>query len=1340
MHKLFACTVVIFFLVQVMTGALPRLIEDELDLEPTQPRGSSGLLEIAEVYSQEGAPLSVYAGQQTSCALLDDRTMQCWGYNGDGQAGIGGTSSNVNIPYDVLGFGIGRVAVKVSMGSQSSCVLLDNADVKCWGDNSYGNIGDGSTADRRSAVSVDIPTGVVPTDVFAMSSRACMTTNVSGLYCWGSNGNGELGLGNKTDAHVPTGPVQFDAGRSAVQVVGGAYHTCALLDNGSVSCWGDGNHGQHGDGSIADATSPHSYVGLPSGRTAVKLASTYYATCALLDNSSVYCWGNKLLGIGWNGIGQSLSNTPVAVVNLTSATPVDLFAGPFTVCVALGDGDTKCWGRASNGMLGRGLGLNHNSFYDTPESLTVLPYGRSATHVGLGEDHSCVRLDDASIGCFGNANSGQLGNQFGVANNKRGTMNFDQQTYAPNRVTSITEGVSVNLTLQADIYDERGENLSITANTPPGMVFDASTMSLSGSPQFWGQSPTYQISITGTSINVTGTYALQVSRDTDGDGFADLVDDDDDGDGISDSRDSCALTFGNSTDDVLGCPDSDGDGYSNQGDVFPFDGTQFSDADSDGFGDNSSGVLPDACPAIYGSSTRNAEFGCPDADGDGWADQSDAFDADGSQWNDTDSDGFGDSLIGFQGDACPTVVGTSTRDRFGCADADGDGWSDDGDDFPAEPTQWSDRDLDGYGDNQTAGAALIDAFPGDTTQWNDTDGDGHGDNPYGTQGDWFPNDPSRWQDSDRDGVADEDDAFPNDASQREDSDGDGFGDDINGTNGDAFPDDPDEWADPDGDGYGSNVDAFPNDGSQWNDTDGDGHGDNPYGTEGDWFPNDATRWQDSDRDGVADEDDAFDNDATQWNDTDGDGHGDNPSGTAADRFPDDPSRWQDSDRDGVADEDDAFPNDASQQTDRDGDGYGDNPNGNRGDTFPDDASEWADTDADGIGNNADAFPFDPSQTTDADGDGFGDDPRGSGADRFPNDATQWSDIDGDGYGDNAEGTDPDAFIADPTQWSDADGDGYGDNPTGRQADAFPAEVSQWEDQDGDGFGDNQSGANPDPYLFDFDNDGYNDSIDPLPKLASPGDLDNDGTPDSEDAFPEDFREWADSDGDGEGDNADPDDDNDGWADTDELRQGTDPYSGASQPVDSFEIVIPGTQVGLGAWDLIGMFGGIPLFFWIMFGFATRNGRTARFEDELRAAQTRDELEHVALRWEFMLMLRMLGPHQGIRLERLRAELDDRFEAEGQNLSHLERHEADQTALVVEAMDQDVSESSTEDKAVVELPQASTNSTAEPTSAAPAASVEAQKTDEQGYEWYTTEDGTNYYRLTKSGDQWQPFDG
>jgi len=689
-----------------------------------------------------------------------------------------------------------------------------------------------------------------------------------------------------------------------------------------------------------------------------------------------------------------------------------------------------------------------------------------------------------------------------------------------------------------------------------------------------------------TVLSDDGTW-FTVWNDEDADADNDLQDqfpyeasqwDDLDGDGYGDnpvglSPDDCVTNPGNSTIISLGCPDSDGDHYADKDEPFPNDYTQWMDTDFDGYGDNFSGTRGDDCPTIYGTSTRNNTLGCPDLDYDGWADSQDIFDNDSSQWADQDGDGFGDQLNGLQGDACPSIVGNSTEDRFGCVDSDGDGYSDDGDDLFQNPTQWKDRDGDGYGDNQSETATMSDVFPADGTQWNDTDGDGHGDNPYGTQGDWFPNDATRWQDSDRDGVADEDDAFPNDSSQIIDLDNDGYGDDANGSDPDVFPDDP---------------------------------------------------------------------------------------------------------------------------------------------------TEWADTDGDEVGNNADAFPFDPSQQTDSDGDGFGDNERGSGADKFPNDSTQWSDIDGDGYGDNQDGTNPDAFIADPTQWADADEDGYGDNPTGRQADGFVNDATQWLDQDGDGLGDNLSGNNPDPYLFDFDNDGYNDSIDPLPKLASPGDLDNDGTPDVDDLFPEDFREWADADGDGEGDNADTDDDNDGWADTDELREGTDPFSSSSQPVNSFEIVLPGTTIGLGAWDLIGMFGGIPLFCWIGFGFVTRNGRTAKFETRLREANTRDELEGVARQWEYSLMLRLLGPHQGIRLERLRAELDDRYEAQNQRLSSIEPEPHDQTEMVEEAMNVD-------EKSVPAI---------QPDK--PAANLSGVA-DGKGYEWITQDDGVSWFRIENSDAEWELFE-
>ena len=597
---------------------------------------------------------------------------------------------------------------------------------------------------------------------------------------------------------------------------------------------------------------------------------------------------------------------------------------------------------------------------------------------------------------------------------------------------------------------------------------------------------------------------------------------DSDEDGYGDNAlgilpDSCPFEFGNSTNDRYGCSDFDGDGWSDTRDFFPNDKTQWNDTDLDGYGDSITGTRSDSCPNTYGTSTYNNTLGCPDQDFDGWADIDDKFQFDSSQWQDDDNDGYGNELNGFEGDSCPSIYGNSSNDRFGCLDSDGDGWSDDGDALPNNPTQWLDRDGDGFGDNQ-------------------------------------------------------------------------------------------------------------------------------LGTEPDVFPTDGTQW-----------------------------------------------------------------------IDFDGDGYGDNILGNQGDAFPDDPLEWKDSDGDYLGDNADMFPFDPTQTEDRDGDGMGDNPMGIGADKFPDDPTQWGDIDGDGYGDNPLGNNPDVFITDATQWFDRDGDGRGDNDQGRNYDRFPDNPTQWIDLDEDGLGDNQSGTNADPFLNDFDNDGYNDSVDILPKLESPGDLDADGCLDEVDAFPSNSQECVDTDGDGVGDNADSDDDGDGWTDADEERLGTDSLSASDQPIDSFEIVIPGTAVGLGAWDLIGIFGGIPLFAWLAFGFATRNGRCARYEELLKEATSRDELEQVALRWEYSLMLRMLGPHQGIRLERLRAELDDKFE----NATYDETDIGfDQTSIV-----------ENEGKDIPPINESFTGPTKE---------TAATSTDDSGYEWFKQGE-YNWYRPVGSNDEWFKFE-
>jgi hypothetical protein len=561
----------------------------------------------------------------------------------------------------------------------------------------------------------------------------------------------------------------------------------------------------------------------------------------------------------------------------------------------------------------------------------------------------------------------------------------------------------------------------------------------------------------------------------------------------------------------------------------------------------------------------------PDPDLDGWnsTDQGDgrvdAFPDDGTQWNDSDGDAFGDNPApALRPDACVDVAGNSTSDRFGCPDADGDGYSDpdvgwgvdDGADlWPEDPEQWEDIDGDGRGDNYLYGVqqgSMLridqrgDEFPNDATQWNDTDGDGWGDN-WGNAT-WTQDRPSAWP-----GAYVEEalmpDRFPLDRTQWMDSDNDGFGDNPNSGVADGCPSVPgnsifDRLGCPDADGDGwsdptvnwtasaecDQADAFPFDASQWCDSDGDGYGDNESGTTPDQCPNqggtstrDVYGCADRDGDGYSNGGDSFPDDASQWSDTDGDNRGDNPNGSNPDLYPEDPTQWADSD----------------------GDGYGDNPSGTNGDRFPSDPRQWADSDGDGFGDNlidedgdglseagdvcpllagnsnapvsrgcpdtdsdgytdpVDAFPTNPFQWNDTDGDGYGDnsavnggddcitefgtsntsgvfgcpdrdfDGRADHIDAFPDDISQWADVDGDGYGDNyafemVSVEDPerpgffllmreetgDWMPENPSQWSDRDGDGFGDNSTGFQGDQFPWRATQWADFDGDGYGDN----------------------------------------------------------------------------------------------------------------------------------------------------------------------------------------------------------------------------------------------------------------------------------------------
>ena len=517
--------------------------------------------------------------------------------------------------------------------------------------------------------------------------------------------------------------------------------------------------------------------------------------------------------------------------------------------------------------------------------------------------------------------------------------------------------------------------------------------------------------------------------------------------------------------------------------------------------------------------------------------------------HDDDSDG-----VWNENDLCPNTASNATVDIYGCAatqrDSDNDGVNDAQDAFPFDGTQWQDSDGDGYGDNASGNNS--DAFPTDSSQWSDTDGDGYGDNPNGTNADAFPNDPNEWVDSDGDGVGDNGDLLPNDASQWVDSDGDGYGDNPSGTNGDAFPSDSTQWSDSDGDGYGDNSnvtggDLWPNDPSQWWDSDGDGYGDNTSGTNGDAFPSDSTQWSDGDGDGWGDNPngtnpDAFPQDGTQWSDQDGDGYGDNANGNNPDAFPTDGTQWADQDGDGYGDNPlgnypDAFPTDGTQWADGDGDGYGDNPQGTNADAFPTDGTQWADRDSDGygdnpLGTNPDQCPDTPQGETvdstgcsaserDSDGDGVMD----ASDDCLFENATGW-DNDGDGCIDDTDGDgydDPNdnCINEDSTGWDtnhdgcidDTDGDLVKDNvdacPT-TNASGFDSDLDGCiDDSDGDMIPDDQDDCryvnasgydnDGDGCIDDSDGDNIKDNIDSCPYENATGfDDDQDGCVDDND--------------------------------------------------------------------------------------------------------------------------------------------------------------------------------------------------------------------------------------------------
>ncbi len=328
---------------------------------------------------------AIAAGSYHSCALTSGGGVKCWGFNANGQVGDN-TTTNRLTPVDVSGLTSGVQAI--SAGNTHTCALLTAGGVKCWGGNNFSQLGDGTTTQRLTPVDVTGLTSGVGA-IAAGFQYTCARTTVNGVKCWGNNANGQLGDGTTTTRSTAVDVSGLTSGVAAVTA--GQMHTCARTTTGGLKCWGANTFGQVGDGTLAQYLTPVDVSGLTSGVSAV--AAGYTHTCALTTANSVKCWGDNSLGQLGFGTGTQRA-TPVNVSGLNSV-PNPIGAGQNHTCDLVAGGGVKCWGDNTFGQVGD----NTTTQRATPVDVTGLTSGVQA--ISVGWNHTCALTTGGGVKCWG---------------------------------------------------------------------------------------------------------------------------------------------------------------------------------------------------------------------------------------------------------------------------------------------------------------------------------------------------------------------------------------------------------------------------------------------------------------------------------------------------------------------------------------------------------------------------------------------------------------------------------------------------------------------------------------------------------------------------------------------------------------------------------------------------------------------------------------------------------------------------------------------------------------------------------------------------------------------------
>ena len=371
---------------------------------------------------------AIGADDKHTCVVRPNGTVRCWGRDMELQLGNDAAMSNSNIPVTVSGL---SDVVAIGSGIQHNCVLSSGGGVQCWGDGVSGVLGRGSSTDSWSPVAVTgLSSGV--TQLSVGTAHTCAVTNTNGLKCWGNGSYGRLGDGTTNQKSVPTDI--FPSGSGVIAVSLGDVSTCALFSGGSVQCWGRNYSGQLGTGGTTDSLSPTPVPTLTSGVVAISVGENNVLSgqashaCALMTDGSVQCWGDNTAGQIGDGT-TSPRLVPTAVVGLP-APAVGISAGAKHTCAVLDTGALYCWGLNASQQLGDGT--------VTPRPLPTQVYGLSSgiAAVAAGSVHTCAMTTTSDVKCWGDNVYGQLGDGTNIVRSQPRDITFNDPGTLPPYTTA----------------------------------------------------------------------------------------------------------------------------------------------------------------------------------------------------------------------------------------------------------------------------------------------------------------------------------------------------------------------------------------------------------------------------------------------------------------------------------------------------------------------------------------------------------------------------------------------------------------------------------------------------------------------------------------------------------------------------------------------------------------------------------------------------------------------------------------------------------------------------------------------------------------------------------------